>query len=82
MTCMIILRTTIRYIISNKLKLKDIEGVVNQKVYERLIEKKAPAREEDLEFWKFVIRTICKIDNEEEIKNLMNNLVPYLRNKT
>ena len=38
----------VRFIISNKLKLKDIEGVVNQKVYARLIGKKALARKEDL----------------------------------
>ena len=73
--------STVRYIISTKLKLKNIEGVVSQKVYDRLIEKKALAREEDLELQKSMIRTICKIDNEEEIEKLMNNLAPYLRNK-
>lgn len=34
--------STMRYIIDNNLKLKDIEGIVNQKAYDRLIEKKAP----------------------------------------
>ena len=28
-----------------------------------------------------MIRTICKIDNEEEIKRLLNNVALYLRNK-
>ena len=29
----------VRYIIANNMKLKDIEGTMNQKFYERLIEK-------------------------------------------
>ena len=41
--------STMRYIIENNMTFKDFEGIVNQKVYDRLIEKKAPAREEDLE---------------------------------
>ena len=28
-----------------------------------------------------MLRTICKNDDEEEIKRLLNNLAPYLRNK-
>lgn len=35
--------STMIYIIAKNLKLKDIEGIVNQKVYDRLIEKKALA---------------------------------------
>lgn len=70
-----------RYTIANNLKLKDIEGKVNQKFYDRLIEKKAPAREEDIELQKSMIRTICKTDEEEEVKRLLNNMAPYLRNK-
>lgn len=79
--------STMRYIIENNMKLKDIEGLVNQKVYERLVEKKALAREEDLELQKSILRTICnlrticKTGDEEEIKRLLNNLAPYLRNK-
>ena len=34
--------STIRCNISNKLKLKDIECVVNQKFYDKIIQKKAP----------------------------------------
>lgn len=70
-----------RYIIAKNIKLKAIEGIVNQKVYDRLIEKKALAREEDIELEKSMLRIICKIDDEEEIKRLLNNLAPYLRNK-
>ena len=73
--------STMRYIIENNLKLKDIEDIVNQKVYDRLIEKKAPKREEDLELWKSMLITICKTNDEEDIKRLLNNLAPYLRNK-
>lgn len=61
--------------------MKDLESIINQKVYERLIEKKAPTREEDLELWKSMLRTICKTDDEDEIKRLLNNLKPYLKNK-
>ena len=39
----------VRHIIANYLSMKDIKGVVNQKFYERLIEKKTLSREEDLE---------------------------------
>ena len=28
-----------------------------------------------------MIRTICKIDDEEEVKKLLNNLAPCLKNK-
>lgn len=70
-----------RYIIANNLKLKDIEGTVNHKVYEKLIKKKDLAREEDLELQKSMIRKICKTDDEEEFKRLLNNLALYLRNK-
>ena len=35
--------STMRYIIANNLKIKNIEGTINQKSYDRLIEKKAPA---------------------------------------
>lgn len=73
--------STMRYIVSNNLKLKDLERIINQKLYERLIEKKAPTREEDLELWNSMIRNICKTDDEDEIKRLLNNLAPYLRNK-
>lgn len=40
--------STMRYMIANNLKLEDIEGIVNQKVCVRLIEKKALAQEEDM----------------------------------
>ena len=69
-----------RYIIENNLKLKDIEGIVNQKFYDRLIEKKAPTREEDLEVHNSMLRTICKANEKEEIKKLLNNLASYLIN--
>ena len=73
--------STVRFIIENDLSLKDIEGVVKKKVYERLINKKTHVREEDLELHKSMLRTICKTDDEGEIKRLLNNLTPYLRNK-
>ena len=69
-----------RYIIANNIKLQDIKGVVNQKVYVKLIEKKAPKIEEDLELWKSMLRTICKTNEKEEIKRLLSNLAPYMRN--
>ena len=70
--------STVRYIVANNIKLKDLESIINQKVYERLIQKKAPAREEYLELRKSMLRTICKTNDEEEIKRLLNNLEPYL----
>lgn len=70
-----------RYIIANNLKLKDVEGTMNQKVYDIPIEKKAPAREEDIEIQNSMIRKIFKTNDEEEIKRLLKNLAPYLRNK-
>lgn len=39
----------VRYMITNKLKLESIKGFVNQKVYDRLIEKKTVVHEEDME---------------------------------
>ena len=41
--------STMRYIIANNLKLKDIGSTINPRVYDRLIEKKAPSQEEDIE---------------------------------
>ena len=38
-----------RYMILNNLKLEDNEGIVNQKVYDRLIAMKSPVHEEDME---------------------------------
>ena len=73
--------STIRNIIANDLSMKDVKGVVNQKAYERLIEKKTLAREDDLKLWKSMLRTIYKIDDEDKIKRLLNNLAPYFRNK-
>ena len=35
--------STVRYIIANNIKIKDIEGTINHKVYDRLIVKKAPS---------------------------------------
>ena len=68
-----------RYIIDNNLKLKDIEDMVKKKIYDKLIEKKEPTREEDIEIWKSMIRTICKIYDEEEVKRFLNNIAPNLR---
>ena len=52
--------------------------MIYQKDYDRLIDKKAPVHEEDMELWKLMLRTMCKIDDEEEIKKLMKRLAPYL----
>ena len=41
--------STMRYMILNNLKLEDIKGFFNQKVYKKLIAKKAPVQEEDME---------------------------------
>ena len=57
--------STTRYIMANNLKLKDIKGTVNQKFYEKLIEKKAPTREEDFNLQKSMLRTICKTNDNE-----------------
>ena len=65
--------STVRYMILNNLKLEDIEGIVNQKVYDRLIAKKALVYEDDMELQKSMLRTMCKIDDEEEIKKLITN---------
>lgn len=46
----------------------------------RLIAKKAPVREEDMELQKSMIRTMCKT-KDEEIKKLMGKLEPYQPNK-
>ena len=67
--------------ILNNLKLKDNKGFVNPKFYDRLIERKAPVMEEDMELWKSMIRTMCKTEDEEQVKKLMGKLAPYLRNK-
>ena len=67
--------STVRYKIVKNMKLKDIEGTINQNVYSRVIEKKVPTREEDIELQKSMIRTICKTDDEEEFRNLLRRLV-------
>ena len=70
--------STVRYIITIDQSLKDIEEVVNKRFYERLIDKKSPRREKYLELHKSMLRTIYKIDDEVEIKGLLNNLMPFL----
>ena len=70
--------STMRYMIIKKLKFKDIKGFVNQKVYGTLIAKKAPVREEDMDLQKSMTRIMCKIDDKEEIRKLMNKLTHYL----
>ena len=50
--------STMRYMIANNLKLKKIEGILNQKVYDRLIEKKSPPKEEDMELQKSIMRIV------------------------
>ena len=45
-----------RYIIDNNLKLKDIEDMVNQKFYDKLIEMKEPSREQKIELWKSMMK--------------------------
>ena len=41
--------STMRYMILNSFKLEDIKGILNQKVYDKLIAKKAQVFEEDME---------------------------------
>lgn len=54
---------------------------MNKKVYDRLIAKKAVAQKDDMELRKSMIKNLCKTEDEEEIKNLMSSLAPYLKNK-
>ena len=73
--------STVRYMIINNLKFKDIKGFVNQKVYDKLIAKKAPVQEDDMELQKSMIRTMCKTEDGEEIKKLIGNLHPIYETK-
>jgi hypothetical protein len=73
--------STVRYMIKNNVRFDGIKSIVNKKVYDRLIAKKASIHKEDMELQKSMIKTLCKTEDEEEIKNLMSSLAPYLRNK-
>ena len=73
--------STVRSMTLNNLKLESIKGMMNQKVYEKLVNKKEPVHEEDMELWKSMLRTMCKIDDEDEIKKLIKKLAPYLQSK-
>ena len=70
--------STMRYMILNNLKLERIKGMMNQKIYDRLLAKKALVHEEDMELLKSLLRTMCKINDEDEIKKLMKKLATYL----
>jgi hypothetical protein len=63
-------------------KFDEIKKIVNKLVYDRLIEKKTIAKEEDLALWKELLKTSCKTENEEELEKFMSLLAPYLWNKT
>jgi hypothetical protein len=71
----------VRYMIKNNVRFDDIKGIVNKKVYDRLIAKKATTQKEDIELWKSMLKTSCNIEDVEEIEKLMKSLAPYLQNK-
>lgn len=72
---------TTRYMVRNNIGVDEIKDLVNKKVYDRLVEKKAGTTNEDLELQKSMLKISCNTKKEKELKELLSNLNPYLLNK-
>ena len=71
----------VRNMILKDKRFDSIEGQIPKEMYNRLLNRKSRVVEEDKQIRMNMVRKLCSINNEEDIKEILKGIAPLLRHK-
>ena len=71
----------VRNMILKDKRFDSIEGQIPKEMYNRLLNRKSKVVEEDKQIRMNMVRKLCSVNNEEDIKEILKGIAPLLRHK-